>query len=233
MTSSATFAAISNIVMTTNAKTFHRRLTNSMVLYAIKRESRDHSTCCYVKRNNTKPWWACMLWLDGSTTRKFYKNLLLDYRKWMRKLASSVGAWCCCWWSKEPIIVQTNACVNVRNLQTKLDDVMISSYNDADSMLSVLIESVQGLVFPMMGRVGVEKVGRELADHVTTSVEVNFSQPNFLSKELVWNSFIVLCFTEHSCMSIPSFPPNFLYDDMFMLKWWRLYCSYWSAIFPR
>ncbi len=41
----------------------------------------------------------------------------------------------------------------------------------------MLIESVQGLAFPMMGRDGVEKVGGELADHVTTSVEVNFTQP--------------------------------------------------------
>ncbi len=56
---------------------------------------------------------------------------------------------------------------------------MISNYDDADSMLSVLLESVQGLVFQIRGHVGVEKVGGELAFHVTTSVEVNFSAPHF------------------------------------------------------
>ena len=55
---------------------------------------------------------------------------------------------------------------------------MISNYDDADSMLSV-IESVQGLVFQIKGRVGVENVDGELAVHVTTSVEVNFSAPHF------------------------------------------------------
>ena len=80
----------------------------------------------------------------------------------------------------------------------------------------MLIESVQGLVFPMMGRVGVEKVGGELADHVTISVEVNF--PILLSKELV-GSLIVLCLTEYSFMFYvySIFPLNFFYDGDYIV----------------
>lgn len=71
-------------------------------------------------------------------------------------------------------------CVEVGNLQTKLDDGIDSNYDDAGSiMLSVLIRSnsVQVLVFENIGNaVGLKKGGgEELADHVTISVEVNFA----------------------------------------------------------